>query len=114
MFRAVVLSVAMTLALGPGAAAMCGAVCSRQAPVADGCLHTASMASTHLTPVDTCIEPSLSIAALARDEAPRDRSCAVLRFNPLSLRECRDGRWRQTTSPESFLARVVRSTPLRI
>ena len=114
VFRAVVLSIAMTIALGPSAAAVCGALCSPQAPVADRCHHTTSMVSPHLTPADICIERPLSVAAAARDDTPRDRSCGVLRSNSLTLAECRNSSCRQTISPASLLTRGVLPTPLRI
>lgn len=114
MLRAVVLSIAVTIALGPSAAAVCEGLCSPQAAVADRCHHATSMSSTHLTPVNMCIERPPSVAALARDETPRDRSYGLLRGNSLTLRECRNSVCHQKTSPESLLTRGILASPLRI
>ncbi len=109
----VVLSIAVILGLGPAAATPCAGPCNDRTPFADTC-HRSTAVSTHITATDTCAERPASVATLARDETPRDRSCGPLTGDALPLRDRRHGAARQTASPELLLTRTIPSFTLRI
>jgi hypothetical protein len=73
VFRALVLSIALTVAAGPSAAMLCRTWCNPQAFGADGCNHAASTASTSVAADDTCERPG----AQRRRLCPR--GCAARR-----------------------------------
>jgi hypothetical protein len=71
MFRAIALSIALTLAAGPTAGQICKALCSPQSEAAAGCHHEASTASPIVASDRNCDGAAVTVGAFFRDEGVR-------------------------------------------
>lgn len=69
--HAVVLSIALTLAVGPYATLLCRAWCDPQADAATGCQHVEPTGSTSVAGADGCDQVMLNVAAFLREEIRR-------------------------------------------
>jgi hypothetical protein len=69
MFRAVVFSIALTVAAGPSVALLCGTWCDRQATAASGSRHEEP--ATSVAAGDSCDSMALSAAAFLREKGRR-------------------------------------------
>ncbi len=119
MFRALVLSIALTVAAGPSAAMLCRTWCNPQVAAADGCNHAASTASTSVAADDTCDDLALSAAAFVREDVRRDVSSADRHYALLVPRHhladtTSDDSYRHRSWPESSLEKRPLSANLRI
>lgn len=68
--RAAVLSIVLTLAVGPNATLLCRTWCDRQAAAASGCHHEAPTISPRVGD-ESCDDMALSAAAFLREEVRR-------------------------------------------
>jgi hypothetical protein len=119
MFRAVVLSIVLTLAAGPSAALLCRMLCDPQAAATDGCHHTTAAASTSVASQDTCDDRGLSVAGFVREDVRRcgpapERHCAVSVPRYHLADATTDDSFREIAWPESSLEKRPLSTNLRI
>jgi len=71
MFRAISLSIALTLAAGPTAGQICKALCSPQSAAASGCHHDASTASPSVATDSNCDRAAVTVGAFFREEVER-------------------------------------------
>ena len=69
--RAAVLSIVLTLAVGPNATVLCRTWCDRQSAAATGCHHEAATTSPNVASDDNCDDMGLSAAAFLREEVRR-------------------------------------------
>jgi hypothetical protein len=74
VFRTFVLSIALTLAVGPSATLLCRVWCDAQAAAASGCRHEKHTRSTGVRAEDTCDRVGVSVAAFLREDVQRGRS----------------------------------------
>lgn len=119
MFRALVLSIALTVAAGPSAAILCRAWCNPPVAPADGCHHAASTASISVAANDTCDDRALSAAAFVREDVRRgvpspDGPYALLVPRHHLADTTSDDSRRQNSWPESALEKRPLATNLRI
>lgn len=71
MFRASVLSILLTLAVGPNLALLCGTWCDPQAVAASECHHEAPATSPSVAVDDRCDNMVLGVAAFLRQDVRR-------------------------------------------
>lgn len=71
MFRAAVLSIVLTLAAGPVAAAVCRASCPPHPAAAETCRDHAATPSARLLGTATCDDPGSDAVPFVREEARR-------------------------------------------
>lgn len=71
MFRAIALSVVLTLAAGPTAAQVCKAWCSSQSAALTGCQHGASTTDPSAASDSNCDRAALSVGVFFRGEVER-------------------------------------------
>lgn len=119
MFRAAVLSIVLTLAVGPSAGLLCKTWCNPQAAAADGGHHAASTASTSVAADDTCEDLGLGAAAFLREDVRRgvsapERDHAVVALPYHLARTTTDDRSREHAHIEWSLEKRPLSTTLRI
>ena len=76
MFRAVVFSIALTVAAGPSATLLCGTWCDRPAAAATGCRHEDPATSPTVAAGGSCDSMALSSVAFLREEARRGKSAS--------------------------------------
>ena len=76
MFRAVALSIALTLAAGPTAAQLCKALCSPESAARSECHHDASNASPSVASNSNCDRAALSVGVFFREEVKRPVSAS--------------------------------------
>jgi hypothetical protein len=119
MFRAVVLSIVLTLAAGPSTALLCRMLCDPQAAATDGCHHTTAAASTRVASEDRCDDRGLSVAGFVREDvrpsgsaSKRHYAVSVPRYH-LALATTDDS-YCETAWPESSLEKRPLPTNLRI
>ena len=74
VFRAAVLSIALTLAVGPNATLLCKAWCHPQAVAPSGCHHQQQANSPSVAGDDCCHTIVPSVAAFFREDAQRSVS----------------------------------------
>lgn len=74
MFRAIALSIALTLAAGPAAGQFCKALCSPHAANSGECHHDASTGQPSVASDSNCERAVLSVGAFLREEVERPRT----------------------------------------
>ena len=120
MFRAVVFSIALTVAAGPSAALLCRIWCDPPVATASAChRHTTSTTSTNVAADGTCNDMRPSVAAFVREALRRDVSApeahdavSVPRYH-LAHTPTND-RYGQSSWPKPSLEKPPLSTNLRI
>jgi hypothetical protein len=78
MFRAAVLSVALTLAIVPNVTVWCAAWCQSEQVPMPGCQHDDLIAPSRVTEGDGCRTAVTTAMTFVRDEAPRQRLTTVV------------------------------------
>jgi hypothetical protein len=68
MFRALVVSIVLTVVAGPSAAMLCRAWCSAHAATVNGCNHSTPTAWTNVVADDTCDDVWIGAAAFVRED----------------------------------------------
>jgi hypothetical protein len=118
MFRAVVLSIVLTLAANPSAALLCGTWCDPHTAAADGCHHTTLATSVSAAANHTCEDLVVS-ATFVREDVRRgvsgpdpDRAVLVLRYH--LAHTTTEERSRHNSGPDWSLEKRPLSTTLRI
>lgn len=71
MFRAAVLSIVLTLAIGPNATLLCAVWCHPDEAKTSACQHPSATTSPSVAGEDSCRTVDARLAALVRDEAKR-------------------------------------------
>jgi hypothetical protein len=71
VFRAAVLSIVLTLAIGPNATLLCSVWCHPDEAKASACQHQDATTSPRVTGEDSCRTAPTSMTAFAREEAKR-------------------------------------------
>ena len=119
MFRAVALSIALTLAAGPTAAQLCKALCSPESAARSDCHHDASTTSPSVASNSNCDRAALSVGAFFREEVERavpashgSHAIQVLRYKSPLLTSA--GRPEQQTAHDWPPASQPLTTALRI
>lgn len=74
MFRAIALSIALTLAAGPAAAQFCKVVCPPHTANSSECHHDASTGQPSVASDSNCERAALSVGAFLREEVERPRT----------------------------------------
>lgn len=74
MFRAIALSIALTLAAGPAAGQFCKALCSPHAANSSDCHHDASTGQPSVASDSNCERAALSVGAFLREDVERPRT----------------------------------------
>ena len=74
MFRAIALSIALTLAAGPAAAQFCKTLCSPHDATASECHHDASTGQPSVASDSNCERAALSVGVFLREEVERPRT----------------------------------------
>ena len=69
VFRTAVLSIVLTLAVGPNTTLLCRAWCDEQAAAASGCHHEESTNSPTVAGHNSCDDPVLTVGAFLREAA---------------------------------------------
>ena len=119
MFRAVALSIALTLAAGPTAAQLCKALCSPESAARSECHHDASTTSPSVASNSNCDRAALSVGTFFREEIKRPVSPSygshaihIPRYQDARLTSA--GRSEQQTAHDWSLASRPLITALRI
>ena len=71
MFRAIVLSIALTLAVGPNAELLCNVLCHSETAAANECDHEESTNSPGVAGDNSCDRVVLSVGAFLREDVRR-------------------------------------------
>jgi len=76
MFRAAVVSIVLTMAMGPNASLLCGAVCDQAQAQTTGCDHQGPAASPTVTGDNCCDHAAPSVSEFFPQDVRRDVSFA--------------------------------------